>query len=181
MVDLPTGAVRWCPVPLDLKGRRGRRFLAIRPEQFRDARHLAFLSQRQLAALLHVDVRTVRNWETGRVRVPWAAYKLLRICGLYEPPHPDWAGWCLREGVLWTPDGRAFTPGDLYHLRWVFAAARLWHKGSAQRQAAKLLPFPAKPGFAFEAAPQGAVSSSHVPGPKSAVSEPRRRRGGVGL
>lgn len=169
MVDLPARSDRRYSIALGLRGSRARRKRnRLLPEDFRRARYLGAFSRTQAAQLLGVSIRTVNNWENGRVRVSWAAYKLLRLWALYEPPHPDWAGWCIREGVLWSPDGRAFRPGDLYHLRWVFAAARLWHKAAGQRRPAKLLPFPAKPGFAFEVAPTGAVSSRYVPVPKSA-------------
>jgi hypothetical protein len=36
--------------------------------------------------MLHVNLRTVINWETGATTIPYAAYKLLRVLSGYELP-----------------------------------------------------------------------------------------------
>lgn len=48
-------------------------------DRFRDARHLCLLSIEACATLLRVSPRTVRNWEAGTIRIPCAAFKLMRI------------------------------------------------------------------------------------------------------
>lgn len=46
---------------------------------FKDSRILAGLDRPAAARLLGVTTRTVRNWETSRCRVPYAAFKLMRL------------------------------------------------------------------------------------------------------
>ncbi len=61
---------------------------------------------------LHVTARTVRYWISGKVKVPYAAYRLLRIQRLWELPMPGWAGWHMHSGKLWSPEGHGFEPRD---------------------------------------------------------------------
>lgn len=58
----------------------------------------AGLSIDQTAKTLHVTTRTVRYWISGRVGIPYAAYRLVRILGRYELPDPAWAGWIMCFG-----------------------------------------------------------------------------------
>lgn len=62
------------------------------------------------AKVLHVTPRTVRYWISGKVTVPYAAYRLLRITRMFELPMPGWEGWHMHSGKLWTPEGFGFTP-----------------------------------------------------------------------
>jgi hypothetical protein len=55
------------------------------------------------AKLLHVTPCTVFNWETGRVAVPYAQFKLLRLLTRSELADVAWAGWCFNRGTLWSP------------------------------------------------------------------------------
>ncbi len=64
------------------------------------------------AKLLHVTPRTIQYWISGRVRVPYAAYRLVRILRLFELPCPGWEGWHMPSGKQWSPEGHAFTPQD---------------------------------------------------------------------
>ncbi len=32
---------------------------------------------------------------------------------------PAWSGWVIRHGKLWSPEGWAFTPAQLYALPWL--------------------------------------------------------------
>jgi Phage protein len=58
--------------------------------------------------LLRVSERTVHNWERGRVGIPYAAYKLMRILRGYELPNDHWEGYRLVGDTLWSPEGLAF-------------------------------------------------------------------------
>ncbi|MBL8498656.1 hypothetical protein ABF87_13890 [Nitrosomonas sp. JL21] len=46
--------------------------------KLRETRIFAGLSKQKAADMLHVTHRTWHNWESGRVQVPYAAFKLLR-------------------------------------------------------------------------------------------------------
>jgi hypothetical protein len=81
-------------------------------EGFRELRLSCVTSQRDTAALLGVCVRTVRNWESRRRRVPYAAYRLLRILRNGELPGAAWAGYRLWGDTLWTPEGIALKAGQ---------------------------------------------------------------------
>lgn len=70
------------------------------------------LARLEAGKLLHVTERTLRNWETGRHEIPYSAYKLLRILTRQELPGQAWSGWHITAGVLWSPEGHGFRPGD---------------------------------------------------------------------
>ena len=52
---------------------------AVTASRFKDARLFCMLSTIEAAKLLRVSERTLHNWEKGRVRIPYAAFKLMRI------------------------------------------------------------------------------------------------------
>jgi hypothetical protein len=68
------------------------------------------------AKILRVTDRTLHNWELGRARVPYAAYKLLRILRGWELPDPAWKGYRLQGDTLWSPEGMGFKASD--HRWW---------------------------------------------------------------
>lgn len=70
---------------------------------------------------MHVSERTVHNWETGKVRIPYSAYKLLRILRHYELPHPAWKDWRIIGEHLVTPEGHCIHANN-YH--WLSLTAR---------------------------------------------------------
>ena len=72
----------------------------------------AGLSIDDAAKMLHVTPRTIRYWFAGKVAVPYAAYKLVRVLRWFELPGKPWAGWHMHSGKLWTPEGHGFTPHD---------------------------------------------------------------------
>lgn len=80
--------------------------------RFWEIRHCCGLSVAATAKLLRVTERTVLHWESGKYRVPYAAYKLLRCLRGGQLPHPAWRGWVLRGEVLYTPEGLALRPVD---------------------------------------------------------------------
>lgn len=64
------------------------------------------------AKFLQVSTRTVHEWISGRVRIPYAAYKLMRLQLHYELPGDAWSGWSLSAGRLYTPEGHELSPHD---------------------------------------------------------------------
>jgi hypothetical protein len=82
--------------------------------RFREARLQLFTSVEDCARLLHVSERTIRGWESGATRIPYASYKLLRVLkgGRYLA-HPSWRDYVIRGDVLFTPEGHRFQAGEL--------------------------------------------------------------------
>lgn len=118
----------------------------IDPQDFRDLRRMLLLTRREAAAVLDVTPRTVQNWETGGARIPWMAYRLLRLQRGCALPGSEWEGWAVSGDTLYAPNGRHFTAGELLHLEQVFAQARLWlqmyTRKAIEETASKVLPFP---------------------------------------
>lgn len=122
----------------------GRRW--IDPHAFADLRKQAGLSRIEAAELLNVTRRTIQNWETGGARIPWMAFRLLRISRGFALPSVHWDGWTIRDHQLFSPAGRAFDAVWLANVEHVFAQARLWRQMYAASGRAKtastVLPFP---------------------------------------
>jgi hypothetical protein len=93
-------------------------------EGFKEARLIAGWDRKTAAGALAVTTRTIRNWEAGRVCVPYSAFKLMRILSGYALPGSAWAGWCVRGDTLWSPAGQGFQVGSLSYLSLVFRMAR---------------------------------------------------------
>lgn len=128
--------------PLDLRRRRKvNRY--VDPENFYFVRRCGGLNREDAALLLGVTVRTIGNWETGQNRVPYTAFKLLKVLTGYELPGDDWEGWSLRGDTLYSPDGRSFKAWELMQLELVFSMARLWREVlyPKSRPTAKILPY----------------------------------------
>lgn len=122
----------------------GRRW--IDPHDFADLRKQAGLTRLEAAEQLNVTSRTIQNWETGGARIPWMAYRMLRILRGYALPGFCWEGWTLRGRDLFSPTGRAFDAAWLLNVEHVFAQARLWRQMYARsgidKTASTVLPFP---------------------------------------
>jgi len=117
----------------------------IHPEDFRDLRRAADLTRKQAADLLDVAVRTVQNWETGGARIPWMAYRMLRILTGYALPGKAWENWIVRGDRLIAPNGRWYEANTLEQIEHVFGMARLWHQDYNRRSGKHLAvvkPFP---------------------------------------
>lgn len=118
----------------------------IEPEAFKDLRHLLLMTREQAAKALDVTPRTIQNWETGGARVPWMAFRMLRILGGYGLPGEAWEGWTVRGADLIAPNGFTFTASELEYLELVFARARsfseLYEAEGRARVARKVVPFP---------------------------------------
>ncbi|PKO73321.1 MAG: XRE family transcriptional regulator [Betaproteobacteria bacterium HGW-Betaproteobacteria-17] len=105
--------------------RRHPHFVWVDPEQFYRERVTAGLSQKQACEYLGVTRRTMNNWETGRSRIPYPAFKLIRMRAGAIVHVPGWDGWrYARDGALLTPDGRSFQPWELQNLELVVSLAR---------------------------------------------------------
>jgi DNA-binding XRE family transcriptional regulator len=123
---------------------RARRW--IEPQDFRDIRLRADLNRKQAADLLDVTPRTIQNWETGGARIPWVAYRMLRILTGYALPGKAWEGWTIHGDRLIAPNGRWFDANSMEQIERVYALARLWRQEHTRRQhrpAAEVVPFPA--------------------------------------
>jgi Phage protein len=79
------------------------------------------------AKLLHVSLRTLQNWLTGRHAVPYATLKLLRLMRYMELPGKDWAGWSFSRGQLVTPEGRMISGKDGAWWSLLVRQARCFH------------------------------------------------------
>ena len=117
----------------------------IEPQDFRDLRRSSGMTRLQAAKALDVTGRTVQNWETGGARIPWLAFRMLRILQGCALPGSAWEGWTVQGDTLTAPNGRRFTAGELQHIEQIFGMARLWrqtYSRKAIRKAADVLPFP---------------------------------------
>jgi DNA-binding transcriptional regulator YiaG len=56
-----------------------RAFYPPQPEQFAHHRLIANLKPKDVAAMLHVSEKTVKNWESGKTQIPYSAFKLLKV------------------------------------------------------------------------------------------------------
>lgn len=94
-------------------GKRPRTF-AITAVRFREARLAAGFSLATVAQYLRVSLRTVQTWESGTHRIPYAAYKLVRILrGDRYLQHPMWRHWRVSGECLYTPEGHRIHAGEL--------------------------------------------------------------------
>lgn len=100
----------------------------IDPEGFYIARKRAGLTMMKTADLLDVDIRTIRNWENGSTRIPYSAFRLMRMAGGYSLLGKEWDGWAVWEGKLFSPAGRAFEPHELQYVSHYISMARLFIK-----------------------------------------------------
>lgn len=100
----------------------------IDPEGFYIARRRAGLTMMKAADLLDVDIRTIRNWENGSSKIPYAAFRIMRLAGGYALLGKEWEGWALWEGKLFTPAGRSFEPHELQYVGNYISMARLFIK-----------------------------------------------------
>jgi DNA-binding XRE family transcriptional regulator len=127
---------------------RRKPFKPVSHSKLRETRILSGLSKEKAAEMLHVTYRTMHNWESGRVQVPYAAFKLLHILTGYELPSDAWRGWKFSGEVLWSPEGKKFNAADLNYLSLTFAMAKQWRlereekrKSGLPPERSNLLPF----------------------------------------
>ena len=126
-----SGAV---PKAASRKVRKASAIKALTGERFRQARLQCWLTVPQAAKVLHVTERTLHNWESGATRIPYSAYKLMRILRgcelplLAGPRELSWRGWYFQGGKLISPEGRAFVGSDFAWLSLLVERARLGWK-----------------------------------------------------
>lgn len=104
--------------------------------RFREARFTAGLGVPACAKLLRVSERTIRNWEAGTTRVPYAAYRLMRLLRAGRVLDGPWRGFYVRRDVLVTPEGHEFPAGDLAWWSLLIRQAREFRRIQAERRAA---------------------------------------------
>lgn len=117
----------------------------ISPGDFRNLRRFSGHTRKQAAELLDVTARTIQNWETGGARIPWMAYRMLRILTGYALPGKAWEGWSVHGDRLYAPNGRWYEANSLEQIEQIFGMARLWHQDYNRRSGKHLpvvLPFP---------------------------------------
>lgn len=103
------------------------RYRWVDPEQFQTERKLAGLTQSKTADYLGVSLRTVRNWEQGSNRIPYPAFKLVRMRAKAIVHVEGWEGWrYARDGALVSPAGRSFHPWEIEQLHLAVSLARLY-------------------------------------------------------
>jgi len=87
----------------------------ISPEGFRELRHSCLLSVKACAELLGCSVSLVKAWDRGISRVPWSAVKLLRLLRSVDlgALRTEWRGWTLDRNGMVSPEGFAYSLGDL--------------------------------------------------------------------
>jgi hypothetical protein len=79
----------------------------------------------KVANLLDVEVRTVRNWENGSTRIPYSAFRIVRMQAGYSLVGEGWEDWGFSNGKLHSPSGRSFLPYELHFISHYIAIARL--------------------------------------------------------
>lgn len=118
----------------------------IDPHDFADLRKGSGLTRLQAAEELNVTPRTIQNWETGGARIPWMAYRMLRVLRGVALPGVAWDGWTVCGSQLFSPTGRSFDAVWLLDVGNTFAQARLFRQMYAASGRAKtastVLPFP---------------------------------------
>jgi DNA-binding XRE family transcriptional regulator len=118
----------------------------IHPHDFADLRKQSGLTRAEAADELNVTPRTIQNWETGGARIPWMAYRMLRILRGFALPSQHWDGWTIHNHQLFSPAGRAFDAVWLQNVEHVFAQAKLFRQMYAASGRAKtastVVPFP---------------------------------------
>jgi hypothetical protein len=125
----------------NVQGAKGRRRVRscrtwrLSPDGFRALRHSCFLSRQACADFLGVSLRTVRHWDAGRCRVPWAVVRLLRFVRLGDLGALDaaWDGWTLNRNGLWSPDGKRYHQDTMRHWWITSEQARFWREDYDRR------------------------------------------------
>lgn len=134
-----------CEVPapkLRHRNRRPRQHFPVAAWRFREARFSARLTVEACAELLRVSERTVRHWESGKTRIPYAAYKLMRVMRSGKLLGPEWRGFHIWYGVLHTPEGHRFEAGDLAWWSLLVRRARAFSDLRAARDGSPERPQP---------------------------------------
>lgn len=106
----------------------------IDPNDFYLMRRRACLTTLEASQLLDVTHKTLQNWEKGRVRIPYTAFRTLKIKVGYVFSDDHFKDWFIRDDTLWSPEGRGFKAYELRYIGNYFWMANRW---LAERRAAK--------------------------------------------
>lgn len=106
---------------------------------FRDL--VACQSGQSIADYLQVSLRTVRRWKAGAAEAPHSAVLAIRLhlhCDL-GALHPDWQGWAIGKGLLYTPGvfKRPFEPFQLLGMFFTVQEVH-WSRKELKRLGAEL-------------------------------------------
>src|SRR5712692_2196475 len=82
-------------------------------DEYKALRQDTALTHQQVADALDYSVQTARNWETGKTRIPWPAFELMRIRNCHHLPGLVWKSWQIRDEVLFDPASNRYDPGDI--------------------------------------------------------------------
>ena len=152
-------------------GPRSRQRFPVEAWRFRDARLSVGLGVDRCADLLRVSPRTVRTWEAGTSRVPYAAYKLMRILRGGKLLGDDWRGFHVWRDTLITPEGHKFEASQLAWWSLQVRMAREWQRGLADRRVASDHSQPASLAVDPEAALESERFGVREANPNSTASE----------
>ncbi|MEX2125806.1 MAG: DUF3653 domain-containing protein [Woeseia sp.] len=105
------------PVTQNAAGQRGRWGRLFKPgglEALND------ITPEVIAEICRVHITTARRWKRGE-EPPFTALQLLKLFNDRELGVVDlkWAHWRMKEGLLVSPDGQTFTPGDVMSIAWL--------------------------------------------------------------
>lgn len=92
---------------------------------------LGGINQEQAATLCGVTVATIKRWETGRGRIPKAAYELIQYAAAGALPAvagAGWHGWRFVKGKLTAPNGYQFTAGEVMNMPYLYQLAHIEKK-----------------------------------------------------
>lgn len=162
-----------------MRKRSRRRLWHVSAEGFQELRLSLGLSQQAAAKALGVCLRTVRHWDRGRNRVPWAAVRLLRLLrgGDLGELSPRWAGWRVLGDRLVTPAGVTFGAHEFTWWALTCLQARSWQRAfdrSASRPSAGVgLPaaVPVVDGDALELCPVGSNGETASSAPDALTTD----------
>ena len=144
---------------------------------------------------MHVSLRTLHNWETGKVRIPYAAFKLIRLFNSYEIFHPIWKDWRIVGSRLVTPEGHSLEASNFHWLslmaRRSDAFGRIARSKRAQNQADRPTEWASASGLVYNStsrtenpeiqqiqASQGRPPTLQNPAPQPPVLAPHCNTGG---
>lgn len=109
----------------------------INPEKFWLLRMTCCMTKTQCAAFLNVTRRTITEWEKGNTRIPYSAFRLLRLKANGGIAEKEWDGWSISGDTLWSPDGRSWKQHELYYVANYFAMARHWQSDYQKKAESK--------------------------------------------
>lgn len=128
-------------------------------EGFREARHNARMTVKDVAEYLQISISTVKRYDKTN-HGPKSVIECLRMMGGQFPAFSrrknTFEGWSLGQGFLWSPAGEKFTSGDVLASRLDKALADSLYianerlrkeKEAAREKTDNVIPFPSRRRF----------------------------------